>query len=201
MLAAMPLQAGAQSNSVDITIEGGDATAIAACVNAAQYATTQQNKCDNIATAFGGNVTLKNVKIVAVASSDEKPHKKAEKKQSRPENSVTVTIEGGDATAIAACVNLAKGVKAQENKCINDAFAQAVTYFSRTSRSWPLHEDVGSRGSSIGRETGGREYSRPLLLVPSGWCARLRPGVCRCPRPTRLYATERLRAIRHLTNN
>src|SRR4051794_10121521 len=106
MLAAMPLQAGAQSNSVDITIEGGDATAIAACVNAAQYATTQQNKCDNIATAFGGNVTLKNVKIVAVASSDEKPDKKAEKKQSRPENSVTVTIEGGDATAIAACVNL-----------------------------------------------------------------------------------------------
>jgi len=132
MLAALPLQASAQSNSVTITIAGGDATAIAACVNVAKErgpgGVEQENKCKNIATAIGGDVTLKDVKIIAVATSDEKPEKKNAKKDKRPDNSVTITITGGDAKAIAACVNAASekgpGGVEQENKCVNDAFAR-----------------------------------------------------------------------------
>lgn len=131
MLAVMPLQAGAQSNTVEITIAGGDATALATCVNLAKESgpgsVNQDNRCTNIATAIGGDVTLKNVKIIAVSSSSDPDDKKNDKKQRRPSNSVTITITGGDAEAVAACLNAAsergKGDVNQENKCVNDAFA------------------------------------------------------------------------------
>lgn len=132
MLASVPLDAGAQSNSVEITIVGGNATALAACANVAKEqgpgGVEQDNRCENIATAIGGDVTLKNVKIIAVSSSGEEKAKKNEKKQRRPSNSVTITVAGGEADAVAACLNAAsergRGSVSQENKCVNDAFAQ-----------------------------------------------------------------------------
>jgi hypothetical protein len=111
----------APTNSVTLTISGGNATALAACVNAVKNGDKvfQQNKCKNTAVAVGGDVILKNVKILVVQENDN------DGDISHAANTVDITIQGGDATALAACVNAVKnGDKVfQQNKCKNKAIA------------------------------------------------------------------------------
>ncbi len=113
-------------NSVTVNIEGGDATAVALCLNLAKQgkfsSAWQKNKCDNHAAAYGGNVTLKNVKISTIQANTKDGYLEG------ATNSVNLTIRGGNATAIAACLNLVKqgnfGDAYQQNKC--DNYAKAV---------------------------------------------------------------------------
>lgn len=110
------------TNNASVTIRGGDATALAACVNYAHVASkhhrkvTQKNYCDNFAAADGGNVTLTHVKIRVVQSGST---------SGTTSNNATVSISGGDATAVAACLNVLQGTASakQVNVCSNDAVA------------------------------------------------------------------------------
>ncbi|MEA2515376.1 MAG: hypothetical protein QOJ59_4865 [Thermomicrobiales bacterium] len=124
-LGLTPLTAGgavAATNTVTITISGGDATALATCLNVVKKGNKvkQKNKCDNVAYAKGGDVILKNVSIFIVQTND------ADGDISDAANTVDLTITGGDATALAACVNAVKdGNKVkQKNKCKNTATAE-----------------------------------------------------------------------------
>ena len=125
LLLTAPLQAAAQSNSVTITIAGGDATALAYCLNVAKTggSAEQKNYCKNTAVAAGGNVYLKNVDIFVVQTNDDDGN------VSDQSNTVDLTIRGGDATALAACLNVVKQKKDggdvdQKNKCKNFAYAR-----------------------------------------------------------------------------
>ena len=110
------------SNSVTLTIGGADANALALCLNAGKKgdAAYQQNKCKNQAYAQGGDVVLRNTEIFVVQSND------TDGDLSSAANTVDLTIRGGDATALAACLNaVAQGDAAyQQNKCKNEAYAQ-----------------------------------------------------------------------------
>ena len=59
---------GTAANTVTIAIAGGDATALAGCLNAVKKGDKvyQQNKCKNKAFAQGGDVRLINVDITIV---------------------------------------------------------------------------------------------------------------------------------------
>jgi hypothetical protein len=141
---ALPLSASAAKaprNSVTITIAGGDATAIATCLNVAKTGgdIDQTNTCDNIATAIGGDVTIQNSKIVAVVDADTGLGTKAD----QTTNTVDVTIVGGAAKAVAACVNVVavkhhgkknKASVDQTNDCANDAFAAGGNVTLKHSR-------------------------------------------------------------------
>jgi hypothetical protein len=108
-------------NDATVNIRGGDATAISACVNLARssakaHKTVQNNFCKNKAVAVGGDVTLKDVSILVAQDSSSK----------YASNKATVNIEGGDATAVAACVNVLQGSASakQTNECANTAVAR-----------------------------------------------------------------------------
>jgi hypothetical protein len=133
LLMAMPLSAGAtgdddgdQSNTVNITIRGGDANALAACLNVAKEKgrgdVRQQNDCRNKAYAVGGSVYLKNVDIMTVQN-----NRAGSGSTGSQSNTVNLTIQGGDANALAACLNVAKergrGDVHQKNECRNKAYA------------------------------------------------------------------------------
>jgi len=113
-------------NSVTLTIRGGDANALALCLNAAKEdgygSVNQKNKCKNTAVARGGDLTLKNVTIDIFQQNDN------DGDISEAENTVDLTIRGGDANALAACVNLAKEKKRgsvnQYNYCRNKVYAR-----------------------------------------------------------------------------
>ncbi len=120
-LGTMGVAAQTQSNTVTLTIAGGDATALAACLNAADtgnYSSVQQkNYCKNKAYAQGGNLVLRNVVIdVFQQGTGDAP------------NSVDLTIRGGDANALAACINAAEtgnySSVQQKNYCRNKAYAR-----------------------------------------------------------------------------
>jgi hypothetical protein len=113
-------------NDADLTIRGGDAAAFSACINVAKAkakviqrtgkdSKQQKNKCDNIATATGGDVDLEKVSIEI----------KQEGKSKKRSNSADLLIRGGDAVAVAACVNVAQGTYTgdQVNDCVNDSLA------------------------------------------------------------------------------
>jgi hypothetical protein len=125
-LSLAPITAGgtfAATNTVTLTISGGDATAVATCLNAVKKndkVKLQKNKCNNIAYSKGGDLTLKNVDIFIVQTND------TDGDISDDTNTVDLTIKGGDATALAACLNaIAEGDTAfQKNKCQNTATAQ-----------------------------------------------------------------------------
>ena len=134
LLVAMPLSAGAtgddddgdQKNTVNITIRGGDANALAACLNVAKEKgrgdVYQKNDCENKAVAVGGSVYLKDVEILAVQE-NWNGHAPAPDQK----NTVNLTVRGGDANALAACINVAKergrGDVYQKNWCKNKAYA------------------------------------------------------------------------------
>lgn len=120
-------------NNVALNIAGGDAAAISACVNIAQSqanveSTTkgkkgnkakkrvlQGNFCKNVAVANGGDVTLKNVSLTILQGDG----------STTSVNNATINISGGDALAVAACVNYAEGDASivQTNVCKNLAAA------------------------------------------------------------------------------
>lgn len=117
-------------NDADVVIRGGNAVSVDVCVNWAQkfagYSAEQKkrhekkriaqsNVCDNTAVAEGGSVDLNKVNITV----DQAGKRRASK------NSASVTITGGDAVALAACLNVLKGATdvEQTNKCENTAIA------------------------------------------------------------------------------
>jgi len=119
--AATPASAGESYNNAQVNITGGNGHALAACVNYAKLKAkkgdpAQSNACKNFAKATGGDVSLKNVDvtILQAGSSDGKV-----------KNNASVNIAGGDATAVAACVNYLQGTAddGQKNACKNTAVA------------------------------------------------------------------------------
>ena len=122
--------AGQSFSDADIVIRGGNGVSLATCVNWAQtYAgysaaekkrhdkarVVQANKCENTADALGGSVELTKVYVTV----DQDGHRKAVKQDA------SVTISGGDAVAVAACINVLKGSASvdQSNKCENTAIS------------------------------------------------------------------------------
>ena len=120
---AQDLSGPPSSTSVaTVFLSGGNAAAIATCLNVAKGHggdNFQDNECQNKAVAKGGNVTVKGAKIVGISTA-----KKHLGKTSLSRGVVAVTLTGGSATAIAACVNVAGGGdKWQLNNCTNTAIA------------------------------------------------------------------------------
>jgi hypothetical protein len=122
---------GKTFNDATVTISGGNGVAVAACVNWAQdwagYSkdkkkqqekkrVKQSNLCKNTAEAEGGDVTLKKVDIFIVQEGSKEVTK----------NKATVEITGGDAVAVAACLNVLNDTAnaSQTNKCKNEAEAE-----------------------------------------------------------------------------
>jgi len=130
IMAGLPLSAAAstttRSNTVTINIKGGNATTVAACLNAVKTGSysdvDQRNSCKNKAYAAAGKVYLRNVSIDAVQDNSS-----GTGTVSDASNTVNVTIAGGNATALAACVNLAATGNSsdvdQSNHCRNTAVA------------------------------------------------------------------------------
>lgn len=121
-LSAGPASATETYNDVQVNISGGNANALSACVNYAKLKAkkgeaAQSNACKNFAKAQGGDVKLKNVDITILqAGSTSGPLR----------NKAEVNITGGDATAVAACVNYLQGTADgdQTNQCKNTSVAQ-----------------------------------------------------------------------------
>jgi len=108
-------------SDVDIDIRGGNAAAFSVCVNYAQKMAKhdlkpQSNKCENIATAAGGEVEIVKTNVVVKQKSDPKK---------TTHNNVDLNISGGDAVAVAACVNYLQGTATagQKVECANDSIA------------------------------------------------------------------------------
>jgi hypothetical protein len=111
-------------NTANVTIRGGNAKALAACVNVAKGEAEakknkkkhqkQVNRCKNWAAAYGGDVDLRNVSI-----------RVRQRDKDSAYNNANVTIAGGDATAVAACLNVAQDTATTEqvNVCANTAIA------------------------------------------------------------------------------
>jgi len=126
------------TNSVNLTIRGGNAVAIAACANLVSQGNYgdawQTNDCDNYAEANAGSVTLKNVKIVFVQDS----YAAKKLKHANFRNTTTLAITGGDAITVAACLNLAEqgkfGTVYQENDCDNTAVANGGDLILKNTR-------------------------------------------------------------------
>jgi len=103
-------------NRANVVVSGGDARALSLCVNVARaYArahrpvpTVQSNRCGG-ARAEGGSVRLRDVDVLV----------SQEGSGSETANSANVVISGGDATAIAACINYSQGTATavQRNAC------------------------------------------------------------------------------------
>lgn len=112
---------GATYNNAEITIKGGNAAAFSGCLNYAKKMAkhdkpAQSNTCKNFARADGGSVTLKNVLVtVFQLGTSGKTHNNAE-----------INIIGGDAVAVASCVNYLQGTAnaTQKNTCKNSADAR-----------------------------------------------------------------------------
>lgn len=108
-------------NNARVNITGGNAVALSACINVAKVKAKypdkvkQNNFCKNFAKATGGDVTLKNVNVFI-----------AQDTYSVSANSATVNIAGGDAVAVAACLNVLDGSASatQTNVCKNTAVAR-----------------------------------------------------------------------------
>jgi len=117
-------------NDATVSIRGGNGVAVSTCVNWAQDWTrmsaeqqkrhdkkrvVQSNACDNTADAEGGSVDLNHVYVTV----DQGGHRRASR------NSATVNISGGDAVAVAACINVLRATASAEqtNDCSNAAIA------------------------------------------------------------------------------
>lgn len=107
-------------NNVEINITGGNAHALSACVNYAKMKAkkgeaAQSNACKNFAKAQGGDVKLEDVDVTILQAAGNGTTK----------NNAVINISGGDATAVAACVNYLQGTADadQTNKCKNVATA------------------------------------------------------------------------------
>jgi hypothetical protein len=118
-------------NDVDIDVKGGDVRKVTKCVNRAsarakselRKGTTsaeQENYCDNVTDVFGASVELYDVNIKIKQRSDNRKSS---------ENSVDLSVRGGDTTVITSCVNVAKGIATTEqlNDCANDGIVQGAS--------------------------------------------------------------------------
>jgi len=119
---ATPASAAESYNNAQVNITGGNAHALSACVNYAKIKAkkgeaAQSNACKNFAKATGGDVELKHVDITIL---------QAGATTGVVKNRAEVNISGGDANAVAACVNYLQGTANadQKNKCSNTAVAQ-----------------------------------------------------------------------------
>lgn len=108
-------------NDANVNIQGGGAQTLAGCLNFARSAARHQvnpqsNYCRNIASATGGTVALHGVSIFVDQENN---------RRGRTFNNASVNISGGDATAVAACVNYVQGTATadQVNSCRNNATA------------------------------------------------------------------------------
>jgi len=116
-------------NDADVVIRGGDTVALATCLNWAKtYAgydaqekkrhdkvrAVQANKCDLIADAMGGEVTLKKVDVTVTQKGKHRAAK----------NNASIEISGGDAVAVAACINVLQG--STDVKQVNDCELSAI---------------------------------------------------------------------------
>ncbi|MBP2323526.1 hypothetical protein JOF56_003911 [Kibdelosporangium banguiense] len=108
-------------NDVKIDIHGGNAAAFSGCVNYAKASAKrnkipQSNACKNFASAAGGSVELAQVSLFV----DQEGNGRT------THNNVKIAISGGDATAVAGCVNYLQGTAtpAQVDACKNAADAQ-----------------------------------------------------------------------------
>ncbi len=112
---------GDLSDTTTIAVRAGNAEAIATCLNLAKAGekANQTNGCYNYAYARGGKVIITNVEVVAGRANDK------DGIISIDSNTVNFTVKGGNATAIASCINQAQGGRDvdQRNKCINVAIA------------------------------------------------------------------------------
>jgi len=121
---------GRSFNDAKVVIRGGNSVSVATCVNWAQdwgrlsaeqrkrhdkRRVVQSNECDNTADAQGGSVDLTKVQVTV----DQAGQRRFSK------NSATVTISGGDAVAVAACLNVLKATASAEqtNTCTNTAIS------------------------------------------------------------------------------
>jgi len=101
------------ANTVNFTLSGGDATAIAECVDAAK-STEQNNRfCRNIAVARSGKVILRRVNVTVLNADGTVADGKT----------VDIIISGGDATALAQCINAGSNATKSNDHCVNVALA------------------------------------------------------------------------------
>jgi hypothetical protein len=129
MVAPSAFAAGSDTtfNNAEATLRGGDGVAVALCVNWAQdwakksakdkekydkKRAAQANVCGNTLIVEGGSVELDHVYV--------KVDQGGKHKATR--NNAAVTLKGGDATALAACINVLNGSTAadQSNECGNE---------------------------------------------------------------------------------
>lgn len=118
---ASPAYAGESYNNATVAIKGGNAAALSACVNYAKIMLqlgrpAQSNACRNFATAVGGTVSLNSVSISILQAGSGGP---------LTLNNAVVQISGGDASALASCVNYLQGTvsAAGAQKCMGSATA------------------------------------------------------------------------------
>jgi len=95
---------GATYNNAAIDIHGGNASAFGSCVKFAKIKAQQgqkprSNACATFATATGGTVSLTGVSVFVDQEGTGR----------RTHNNVKIDISGGDATAVASCVNFLQG--------------------------------------------------------------------------------------------
>jgi hypothetical protein len=108
-------------NDVVIDIHGGNAAAFGSCVTYAKVTAKagrapKSNACKNFAHAEGGNVSLNSVSIFVDQEGSGR----------KTRNNVEINISGGDAVAVAGCVNYLQGTANadQVNSCKSAADAQ-----------------------------------------------------------------------------
>lgn len=110
--AAATWSPSSSTNKADIAILGGDAKAVGACFNVAKtYAKLKKTppkiqSCQNISSAQGGGVVLKDVDVSVIQDASGKGKKL---------NSADIKIAGGDATAYSACANVLSGTASSKN--------------------------------------------------------------------------------------
>jgi len=113
--------AGETYNDAKIDLNGGNAAALSGCVNYAQLTIKfkqkpQHNFCESFAEAKGGDVVLLDTALTIIqAGGPGKSYNKAD-----------VNLNGGDATALASCVNVLQGSTKQSDKqaCSSTAVAR-----------------------------------------------------------------------------
>jgi hypothetical protein len=142
-------EASPASNSVSITLQAGNATTLATCLNLVRQGnnstTVATNACTNTAVARGGDLILRNVRIIVVQTNSGSGGADA------PSNSVSVTLLAGNATALATCLNLVRqgngSTAVSTNTCTNTPVAQGGNVILRNVRIVTVQEASGNSPS------------------------------------------------------
>ena len=113
------------SNAVNIFLQAGNAQTVATCLNVAQHnlhAVNQVSRCRNVVHATGGDLVIFGADISALQTNSTTVGNPAQ-------SNVTLAATGGNATALASCVNTVgtAGRVRQVNQCTNVAIATAGT--------------------------------------------------------------------------